>query len=287
MRIEKYWNRSFILVGMVIFGFMWFSTTGQTQEVENRTSDSLNLSLIESATKRLVEIQEQDGAWPYQGVYRVRGQIPLGYRVGGTALVCAALLDAPLADRTQSDQAILKGVKLILKELEHPLMQPSQENTYDVRVWGHIYALDLFARLETNPRFSEIRDQTSPWIGKLASSLVEQELPPGGWNYANRNRHASFVTAPALQSLILARQCGIEVSQEVFDRGIKALHQSRSGNGAYVYSGTRVRPGRNEPVPGSIARNVVCETTLHLLGEPDPKRLKVAIDAFYEHWDEL
>ncbi|MCX5690923.1 MAG: hypothetical protein NTV94_14260, partial [Planctomycetota bacterium] len=29
--------------------------------------------------------------WPYEGVYRVRGKIPVGYRIGGTALTVLAL----------------------------------------------------------------------------------------------------------------------------------------------------------------------------------------------------
>jgi hypothetical protein len=287
MRNSRRCLRTFTQWRWAVLGCCWWVGVTAAQEPASRPAEDLNLSLIESATQRLLEIQEEDGAWPYQGVYRVQGQIPVGYRVGGTALVCAALLDVPLADRTAADQAISKGIKLILKELEHPLMRPSQKNTYDVRIWGHIYTLDLFARLKDHPRFSEISEQTTPWIGKLSEALVSQELSGGGWNYANRNRHACFVTAPALQALILARQAGIEIPQGVFERGQKVLNQSRSANGAYTYSGARGRQGRNEPIPGSIARNVVCETTLHLLGEPDPQRLKGAIDAFYEHWDEL
>src|SRR5438552_2572070 len=47
--------------------------------------------LIAAAVRELVKIQEEGGAWPYEGVYRVSGEIPAGYRVGGTALVAGAL----------------------------------------------------------------------------------------------------------------------------------------------------------------------------------------------------
>ncbi len=105
------------------------------------------MELIERAVGRLIEIQEPDGAWPYEGVYRVRREIPVGYRVGGTALVCSALLDAPIKDRTEADKAIRRGVTRILDELKHPLMKVSVDNQYDVRVWGHIYArLGAFCR---------------------------------------------------------------------------------------------------------------------------------------------
>jgi len=249
-------------------------------------AEPLRTELIESAVKRLLEMQEEDGAWPYEGVYRVRRQIPVGYRVGGTAIVCAALLDAPLADRTAADQAISRGVDLILRELEHPLMQPSRENTYDVRVWGHIYALELFSRLRASQRFAELQESIDPWLPRLVATLVEQQLERGGWNYANRNRQAAFVTAPAMQALLWAQAVGQEVPEEVLRQAATAVAASRSENGAYSYSGSA--PGRRAtPIPGSIARMVVCEATLHLMGQGDAERLQSAVDAFYEHWEEL
>lgn len=242
--------------------------------------------LIERAVGRLIEIQEPDGAWPYEGVYRVRRQIPVGYRVGGTAIVCFALLDAPIKDRSLADQAIVRGAQLVLKELEHPLMAVSLENVYDVRVWGHIYALELFLRLQASGRFTDLENESKIWIERLVSILVEEQLEDGGWNYASRNRHASFVTAPALQALILARQSGIELEESVFDRGIKALVGSRSSNGAFTYSGM-ASGRRSVQMPGSIARSPICEVTLLMLDNGDVEKLQIAIDAFYEHWDEL
>lgn len=56
---------------------------------------------ITEGVKLLLAKQEADEAsgaialWPYEGVYRVRGEIPVGYRVGGTSITCLALLQAP------------------------------------------------------------------------------------------------------------------------------------------------------------------------------------------------
>ncbi len=243
--------------------------------------------LIERAVARLVEIQEEDGAWPYEGVYRVRREIPVGYRIGGTAIVCAALLDAPLKDRTAADEAIRRGVRLMLQELEHPLMETSTVNRYDVRVWGHIYALDTFVRLATSGRFADLDGQTKPWIERLVTSLREEQLEDGGWNYATRDEHATFVTSPALQALLLAKQHGLEVPEDVLERGCKALAASRGENGVFSYSGSTAVMGGEEKLPGSIARNAVCEATLKMLGQGDTARIQVAIDGFHEHWDEL
>ena len=73
---------------------------------------------------------------------------------------------------------------------------------------------------------------------------------------------------------------------ELFARTASALKASRNENGAYQYSGS-VRRGRTEPLPGSIARSAVCEATLIMLGQGDQERLKIVIDGFHEHWDEL
>ena len=91
-------------------------------------------NLIDRAAAQLVQIQEDDGAWPYEGVYRVRRQIPVGYRVGGTAIVCTSLLYANKnADTTK---AIQRGVEVMLRDLEDRRMQADTTPAYDVRIWG-------------------------------------------------------------------------------------------------------------------------------------------------------
>ena len=51
-----------------------------------------------AAIAALLALQEgPDGdQWPYEGVYREdEGQLPVGYRVGGTAIACLGLVAAP------------------------------------------------------------------------------------------------------------------------------------------------------------------------------------------------
>lgn len=242
-------------------------------------------ALVEAAANRLLEVQEDDGAWPYEGVYRVRGKIPVGYRIGGSSIVCSALLSAELdGAREKANAAIEKSVNLILSELTDPLMEPSQANRYDVRVWGHIYALDLFCRLESADGFEGLKEKTTPWISKLVEALVFEEIEGGGWNYASQRSHAAFVTGPAIQALLLARDLGYEVEQELLDRAAQALLDSRSENGAYQYSG---KGARSTDLPGSIARSALCESTLLMLGQGEQGQLQHSIDAFHKHWDEL
>lgn len=245
--------------------------------------------LIKTAVKELIAMQEEDGDWPYQGVYRVAGQIPVGYRIGGTALVCEGLLAAAPDDK-KADAAIERGVAFILKTLEHPLMVPSTRDTYDVRVWGHCYALDLFCRLREAKRMGAHAIAIESWIPRLVAALIKEELPKGGWNYANRRAHAAFVTCPVTQALLLARSQGEDVSDEVFKRSREVLEGSRQDSGTFVYSG-RVSEARKKDsgkdLPGSVARSAVSETTLQLLGGGSVKSIGAAIGAFHEHWEWL
>lgn len=243
-------------------------------------------ALVDRAVIDLIDMQESDGAWPYQGVYRVKGEIPVGYRVGGTAIVCQALLFGADAGDDAAHAAIERGVALVLKELDHPLMQPSTEDAYDVRVWGHLYALEFFCQLRAAGRMGEHGASIDEWIPRLVDTLIVEQLDDGGWNYASRRRHAAFVTAPAVQALLWARSQGADVPAEVFDRARDVLTSSRLDSGAYFYSGSSGNADRAK-LPGSIARSAVCETTLRLLGAGSEDAVASAVQAFHEHWDAL
>ncbi len=245
--------------------------------------------LVHAAVAQLRAMQEADGAWPYEGVYRVAGQIPVGYRIGGTALACEALLASGWPDDA-GRAAFDRGIDFILQALNDPLMAPSTENRYDVRVWGQAYALDLFCRLRTrqpaDPRAAEL----DRWIGTLTATLVAEELPGGGWNYANRRQHAAFVTAPVLQALLRARARGQPVPADLLQRGRDVLLTSRLPDGAFHYSGvttdTRPRSSRASDA-GSAARSPVCEATLMLLGAGSTAGLSRALDNFHRNWQAL
>ena len=154
----------------------------ESSDGANDGSDAGSKDLVQNATSQLIRLQEEDGAWPYEGVYRVRRKIPVGYRVGGTAIVCTSLLYSD--SRPEATEAIRRGVEVILKDLKNELMTPDTTDTYDVRVWGHIYALDLFCRLKLSGHLNDLCAQTDPWIPKLVEYLKTEQIADGGWNYA-------------------------------------------------------------------------------------------------------
>lgn len=79
---------------------------------------------LQKAVTQLVAIQEESGGWPYEGVYRVNREIPVGYRVGGTSLVAGALLHAAPKDG-KAAKAVERGLAYVLKRLDDPLIGDS------------------------------------------------------------------------------------------------------------------------------------------------------------------
>ncbi len=252
--------------------------------------DKSPAALVRKAVRELVKIQEEGGAWPYEGVYRVEGEIPVGYRVGGTSLVAGALLHAAAADDREARAAVAKGLEFVLKNLKHPLLEPSTEDRYDVRVWGHACALEFLCHVRAGKAAGDRAKEVDEWIPKLVSTLATEEIEGGGWNYATHRAQASFVTAPVAQALLWARAQGFKVPDEIFDRTRKALEASRADTGAFLYSGV-FKEGESrltrDQLAGSSARSAVCETTLRLLGGGSPEAVQAAVDAFHKHWDEL
>ena len=278
---------SFVVALLIVSPFVFANAvSGQDSKAPDNATAVSKEQAIATGVEQLLKIQNDDGAWPYEGVYRVDRKIPVGYRIGGTAICCEALLYATPADHQSANDAIARGIDLILKELKHPNMKPSQEDRYDVRVWGHIYALDLFCRVLAENRLPTLEKEIKPWIPKLTAAVLHQELKSGGWNYANHRHHAGFVTAPAVQALLWARSAGEEIDDEVFQRAADAIARSRNQEGAFAYSGDE-NEKRPALLPGSIARSANCELTLALLGLEGKDAIQFSINAFHEHWNEL
>ena len=108
--------------------------------------------MIARGIEHLLAVQEGDGKveWPYEGVYRVGGQIPIGYRVGGTALCATALIRAPNYEHdAPRQQANARATRFIIDSRTHTLMNPIYDGGYDVRGWGYTCALAFLLELES------------------------------------------------------------------------------------------------------------------------------------------
>lgn len=262
--------------------------------------------MVAEGCEILVAMQEGEdlGRWPYEGVYRVRGDIPVGYRVGGTAIAGLALLEAPGWDaHPKRGGAVAAGVASILADLDHPLMRSGFEGTYDVRGWGHTYALLFFLRLAELDRVPAAHGETVPVaVTRLVRDLVETAIEPGGgWNYSRpsrlqgpRNGGSPFMTGPTLHALFHAAARGHDVPAPVVEAALESLERGRTASGGYAYvarapmaAKTEDELGMMDRKPGSVGRMCVVEYTLALAGRGDPLRLRDGIESFFTHWGAL
>ena len=249
---------------------------------------------------------ESGGEWPYQGVYQEDDNpSPVGYRVGGTAIGCLGMIAAPgLAKDEPRLAALRRGLEFVLSGLELERMQGSFVGRYDVRGWGHIYALQLLLHLQDQGLVpAELKERTAAKTAWLVQVLVDSAIPEsGGWNYSRpagymspKNSASTFMTAPALQALFHAAARGHQVKEAVIVQALDALERSRAKPGGYAYGATaknQADVGEDQlsmmdKTPSSAARAAVCETTLMLAGRGDPSRLQRAIGLFFAHWDDL
>lgn len=257
---------------------------------------------VRSSSARCIEFllgaQEGDerAEWPYEGVYRVGGKIPVGYRIGGTAIAAMALLRAPDFEKDEPRQAaVRRALEFVKSKLDDPLMNPDYPGGYDVRGWGYTYALQFMlavkgaggALLAGDAQASV--DEKIRWC--IAAVQQTEIAEAGGWNYARAvgkdkvSQPSPFMTGPTLLALFEARGQGFEVDAAVVERGLKALERGRSAAGSVSYAGAAAK--RPEPVPGSVGRMLVSEITLMLAGRSDEARVRGALDAFLVHWEWL
>jgi hypothetical protein len=238
--------------------------------------------------------------WPYEGVYRVEGEIPPGYRVGGTSIAARALLELEgWADAPARRAAVERALAFVLDELEHePLLAQGFAGGYDVRGWGQAYALDFLLRLRALGRVpAEQAARLEARLPALVSALERSEIPAtqrssgGGWNYARSGgaeggAPSPFMTAALLQALFQAADAGLAVDSGVVQRALDALEAARLEVGSFQYAldERRRAPEGSSAVEGAIGRMPIAEATLLLAGRGDLARVEQALAAFFEHW---
>ena len=251
---------------------------------------------------KIVSLQEKGpGAevaaeWPYEGVYRVGGKIPYGYRVGGTSIAGMALLTAPgFADDAARKDAIARAVDFVAKSKDEPLLSPNYGGNYDVRGWAHCYGLRfLLAAKKANAVSDAQKPAVDAGIAFYLDALKKTEIPKvGGWQYArgpgieNPCPTSPFMTAPCLMALVEAKEAGLEVSDELLARTVKALEITRGESGYVAYNASRQTKDDAGQIPGAVGRMCAVESALARAGKGDEKRLRFAVDKFFEFWPEL
>ena len=236
--------------------------------------------------------------WHYEGVYRVRGKIPVGYRIGGTALSILAIAQSPrYATDAACKAAVERGVGYLTRAIEEKDMSTDDyTGGYDVRIWGDIEGLWCLCRLKRLHLMPESQAKAADAaIDFYLRGVIALEMPAtGGWNYARPQGKdavgapSCFVTSAALQALYEAEAAGYEVPDAVIERGLAFLAKARGVAGNFVYSGeASERTARSDATPGATGRMTQAETTLALAGRGSLVNVRGSIDAFIVHWEWL
>jgi hypothetical protein len=229
-------------------------------------------------------------------VYRVGGKIPYGYRVGGTSIASMALLAAPgFADDASRREAVSRAIDFVATSKDEPLLSPEYGGNYDVRGWAHCYGLRFLLAAKKADAVSEAqRPAVDAAIAFYLDALKKTEIPQvGGWQYARRPGlenpcpTSPFMTGPCLFALIEAKEAGLDVGDDLIARTVKALEITRGASGYVGYNAQRAVRDDEGQIPGAIGRMCAIETALARAGKGDEKRLRFAVEKFFEFWPEL
>ncbi len=147
----------------------------------------------------------------------------------------------------------------------------------DEIVWPRAYALRFLAAWHRH-RGADA-DEVRPLLQRGVGALLALQPETGAWFHEYGN---PFATATALQALHVARAAGADVPQQVIDRGLRALAQNRTADGAFTYGHTASGEPRAS-IEGSAGRMPLCELGLFLFGGSDDARLHAAVNAGHRH----
>ena len=240
---------------------------------------------LDKAVEYLMAHQEEDGAFghwrnpisPDDKNWMVPEQ-HLAFQVAITGICCVTLMDLGSDLPQGGEEALERALDNICEKGRRKRIA----NWDTDNLWGYVYVLEAVARALAEPeqRFGEERRARLRKLGEdLIVILGNYQSPDGGWAYYDDPPFTrrptwgtSFVTASLLLIYEQCEQVGLEVPDQMQQRGLRALRRTRLPNGAYDYNIAAVQATRNllsiNQIKGSLCRIQVGNLALRRLGDP-------------------
>ena len=241
----------------------------------------------------LLKDQNKDGSWgSAQRTKDLNIYAPVpgahdAFRCGVTALCVSALIDTGAADKDTAAKAALERGEAWLLEHLPKLRRANSIAIYNV--WGHAYGIQALAEMYRRESHDEKRRQQIKDVILTQIDLLRRyESVDGGWGYydfrVGAKRPAtdstSFLTATVLIAFHEAKNIGVEIPEDVLNRGIASINRQRKNDHSYLY-GEYLHWQPMMPINrpgGSLGRSQACNLALRLWGD------KTITDGILTNW---
>ena len=241
---------------------------------------------IEKSVRRgldfLLRVQNSDGSWgsPHRTKdLNIFAPVPgahHAFRTAVTAMCVEALIEVGVTAKDAKARAALdRGEQWLLKNL--PAVRRA-ESTAIYNVWTHAYGIQALVAMHRRADSNAARrEQIRQVILTQIDLLRRYESVDGGWGYYDfrvgsqrpASSSTSFVTATVLIAFRRAKDIGLDIPNDLLDRGIASINRQRKNDFSYAYGEyLKLQPMMpiNRPA-GSLGRSQACNLALRVWGD--------------------
>jgi hypothetical protein len=227
--------------------------------------------LINGAARFLLASQLSDGSWTSLTSYNDRKELADDFELASTAICGRALLRMPNNARAQA--AAERALNWLIQQREVLNREESPPVVFmDYTVWSRSYCVYFLAEcLEQNIGDAEaVRAE----IKNCLKDLADRQQGNGGWSYYLSTQvggeaaaqSISFTSATVVMAWEKAKAVGVEIDEEILNRGLACMEALRSENHTFAYflNGADIETSTQASagIEGSAARGPSCALSL-------------------------
>jgi len=252
-------------------GILLLWQDGEADKIRKREAELIDYLLAR---------QKEEGTW------RMSEKVPTRL-VSQTLLICQALMQVRgEAKREKIDKAVEKALTYCLEEMK-------AKRDWRI-IWDHILGPPVYRRAKALGLLKGRETDVDEAIRISLEKLERAQGKAGSWSYTDLTGgiHTSFVTSSGVYWLQDAEKAGLRIEMQTIARAVGLVESLRLSDGAFAYYHP-IRKSKSggtasfDKMPGSIARNALCEWVLLRAGKGSQVNLKSAVENFMTHYDEL